>query len=357
MGWLQLVLAFVPTLVKNSYVKSALISLFAALGVSTAVPNVDSATAIYTGLAAFLVNLLQKQGPIFLEWLIAFVKAKAGDVDFSAITRGPDDPTPPAAFLLLIGALWFVGSSTAWAAPPKAIVKGPRNAVPGEFLKYDFSGSQNVTGFRLDVSPTVPGYEQVKLDKQAKTADVATFAGTYRLALTVWNEDESDRIEWLLNVDGRPAPVPLPEPVPTPNPGPTPTPVPTPPAPTPQPTPSPDPVFPAGRFGMAEATYRIGMSVSSPTRATDAQCLFDGCQALEKRITAGELLGPQGIVTAIGADLDRCTAAGWDTPRLQLSERIKELYQAGRLSTNADWVTLLQEAQSGLAAVVKASAR
>lgn len=105
--------------------------------------------------------------------------------------------------LLLIGLLCL--PIAGHAASPKAVIKGPRTAVPGEFLKYDFSSSTGMKGFRLEVDPKLAearpelaALEQVRLLKEEKAAEVASFRGVWRLKLTVWDEaDDSDVAEWI----------------------------------------------------------------------------------------------------------------------------------------------------------------
>jgi hypothetical protein len=96
------------------------------------------------------------------------------------------------------------------------------------------------------------------------------------------------------------------------------------------------------------------MTVQSANRSAEAQCLLEGCQELRQRISDGKLRGAQAIVNALGADLDRCTPTNWDVARTKLVGRISDLYAAGQLKTDADWVVILQEAEIGLTAVVQA---
>jgi hypothetical protein len=233
------------------------------------------------------------------------------------------------------------------------VIKGPRTAIPGEFLRYDFSGSQGMEGFRLEIEPKVDGYEQVRLLKAEKAAELASFEGVYKLILTVWDEDNDSHAVEIPVVIARPGVVPQPLPAPTPQPVPTPTPAPVP-TPTPAPQPAPGPTFPAGRFGLAQAAYREAMTVQSQNRPAEAQCLLESCQDLRQRIGDGKLRGAQAIVNALGADLDRCTPTNWDVARTKLVGRISDLYAAGQLKTDADWVVILQEAEIGLTAVIQA---
>ena len=101
---------------------------------------------------------------------------------------------------------------------------------------------------------------------------------------------------------------------------------------------------------MAQATLDVVKTVSSANRKAEAKCLADACEALAAQVQAGSLGVPQATVNAMGQALDRCTPATWDDARRRLTERIKQLYDAGQLATKDDWQALLLETRQGLLA-------
>ncbi|HTN03318.1 MAG TPA: hypothetical protein VL132_15625, partial [Planctomycetaceae bacterium] len=231
----------------------------------------------------------------------------------------------------------------------------PRTAVPGEFLKYDFSGSSGMKGFRLEVDPKLvevrpelAALEQVRLLKEEKSAEVASFRGVWRLKLTVWDEsDDSDVAElWVTVAESGPNPQPLP-PDPAPQPAPAPAPTPT---PGPAPTPVPEPVLPDGKFGVLKATRDAARAVQSTSKAKELQCLIAGCVAVKGQIQQGTLKSPQAIVVGVGGVLASCVSPAWDAARNALADKVDELFKAGQLRTVDDCRGLVDELQSGLEA-------
>lgn len=338
--------ALLSVALSNSHVRSFLLGLSGVVGtyLTQWLSGQDfgpTLTPLLAGFIPVIINAIQKR----------LTANPSPEVDLSALTPRSDSTTLRSWLILALLCVPIAGQ----AASPKAVIKGPRTAIPGEFLRYDFSGSQGMKGFRLEIEPKVEGYEQVKLLKAEQAAEVASFEGVYTLILTVWDESDDSDVTAVPVTIARPGSSPQPIPVPTPQPVPTPTPAPSPtPAPGPAPAPAPGPTFPAGRFGLAEAAYREAMTVQSANRASEAQCLLTGCQELRQRIGDGKLRGAQAIVNALGADLDRCTPTSWDTARTKLVGRISDLYAAGQLKTDADWVVILQEAELGLTAVIQA---
>lgn len=178
--------------------------------------------------------------------------------------------------------------------------------------------------------------------------------GVYQIRVTVTqltNARNKVRADHTLEVDGQRLP-PLPQPKPTP---PTPKPVPVPdPVPTPpQPVPNPDPTFPAGEFGMAEATYRIVLQVPSTNRKAEAACLASKIASLINDLKTGKVASAQGVINAIGSAFDSCLSPGWDTARVAFTDRVSSIYSAGQLSNLAKWQTLVNESLEGLNAAAR----
>jgi hypothetical protein len=214
------------------------------------------------------------------------------------------------------------------------------------------------TAVGWDVSPRREGIKQIQSTDDDAAADLTTLAGHWRVSIAIHEPGQKIYFRYFdVAVPGTPyvpPPGPTPTPVPTPSPTPSPTPAPNPPGPQPPgppqpgPTPAPEPVFPPDRFGMAEATYQLGLTVNSPTRAKEAACLAEGCKTLAAQLAAGTLKNSKDIIASIAETLDHCTSSAWDKAREQLAAKLTELYSAGKLRTPSDWKDLATEIKAGL---------
>ncbi len=332
-------------------------SVLIALAIAALRAGIASSNPVAAGVLALLPKLqpllkeLEARGPEaekFLEQLLAAAKdlpqPPAPDtIPFDPNALRPGGGTPLRSLLLFV---FLCLPLSGHCASPKAVIKGPRTAVPGEFLRYDFGSSTGMKGFRLEIDPKNDQYEQVRLLKAEKAAEVASFKGVYKLTLTVWDEqDDSDVAEWIVAI-ADPGPDPAPSPTP-PDPAPQPAPTPT---PGPTPAPVPEPVLPDGKFGVLKATRDAARAVQSTAKAKELQCLIDGCVTVKAQIAAGTLKSPQAIVVGVGGVLASCVSPAWDAARNALADKVEELFKAGQLKTVDDCRGLVDELQSGLEA-------
>jgi hypothetical protein len=250
--------------------------------------------------------------------------------------------------------------TSAIAAQPTAVIRGPEAIETGDILIFDGGQSGGKpTHFDWELSPKIPNRNQIRrsgegdLEHQSCSEIlVAPIPGRYLLRLTVSNADGSSTVFRNVVIPGSATPD-MPKPLPTP-PNPQPAPQPNPmPGPDPQPAPQPPavPVFPDGRFGAAKATYDAAMKVASPTRASEAKSLSRALGVISAEIAAGTQTDMQSVVGAVGSALDANTTPAWASARDQLSTMLERLYLAGKLTSAGDLGDLLREACTGLDAV------
>lgn len=170
--------------------------------------------------------------------------------------------------------------------------------------------------------------------------------------------------EVLAKVDALLGPRPVVPTPPNPNPSPSPAPTPvTPPGPQP-PAPSPlppSPVVPVGpvdgRFGVANAVWKIVQTIDSPDRNKEASDLADVFSGIAKDIRdkklEGGLIEPQWHVISMAlTERNKPVIAkhfdAWDGPATQLGKKIALFYKAGKLQSNDDWADLMDEIAKGL---------
>jgi len=275
------------------------------------------------------------------------------------VTHAPD-PFSNAATRRL--ALFFALSlgSVAYAAPPVAIINGPKHGEPGEELIYDLSqseGMQPAAGelrlWRWKVSPELPGRKQLTILDGGSKVRLASFPGTYYLRGMVGNADGMDDHVYQVIIPGSvpcppvdpivPVPVPIPKPV-----------VPVVPVPVvPVPVPVPQPNLPAGEFGgLPAAVYALAETVVSANREAEAKKLADALEAMASQISAGGLKGAPAIVAAIGIAFNGSVPAAWDEAfRSKAIAKLKTLFEGGQLATSEKWAAVLREVVIGLRAV------
>lgn len=235
------------------------------------------------------------------------------------------------------------------AGEPRPFIEGPSTAIGGQLVTLDASKSEDCTLYKwVEISPRIPGRRVIEVDSDPKKVRIATYPGTYRIQLMVANAEGLSEIthELVVSGDCPPDPVPPVPPGPTPDPQPTPIP-PVPPSPV-------DPVFPPGDFAIAADVYRWAKAVASPARSTEAQACGVGGDSLAAQIAAGTVKGDQAILNGIGSVFTGATssnAAAWSVFRKLLSDRVKEIYLAGKLRTPTDWAALIREVSLGLKAV------
>ncbi len=133
------------------------------------------------------------------------------------------------AFLLL--------ASVALADPPKAVINGPTEAMPGDFIDLDASASVgDFFEWKVDPPQFKDGRKTYRFPKGAdgtppepqksKECGIASRSGKYSVTLIVANEEGISVATWTVTVFETPAGTPAPQPQPNP----TPAPVPAPPA-------------------------------------------------------------------------------------------------------------------------------
>lgn len=267
---------------------------------------------------------------------------------------GTNTPLIVLAFLLMFGGV------TA-AAPPVAIISGPRTAEPGEEVILDASTSEgDPKVFAWRIYPQLAGRKQLTVLEGGKRVRVASFPGRYLVRVMMANEDGISDHDHVVNIPGAapcpPAPDPSPGPapgpiVPTPTPDPIPTPTPVPPAP-PMPVPPPAPDLPPGEFdGLPAAVKALAMQVVSPNRAAEAAKLADAFEVIAAKFAAGALT-PVGSPKAIAEAFNSATSPAWDAGfRTSAIAKLRQVYDAGKLSSPDRWRAFFMEAAIGLRAV------
>lgn len=267
-----------------------------------------------------------------------------------------DGSTPIIVFLFM---LMFCGSAA--AAPPVAIISGPRTAEPGEEVILDASTSEgDPKVFAWRIYPQLAGRKQLTVLEGGKRVRVASFPGRYLVRVMMANEDGISDHDHVVNIPGAapcpPAPDPSPGPapgpiVPTPTPDPGPAPAPVPPAP-PMPVPPPVPDLPPGEFdGLPAAIKALAMTVVSPNRAAEAAKLADAFEVIAAKFAAGTLT-PIESPKAIAEAFNSATSSAWDSEfRKKAVAKLKQVYDAGKLSSPDRWRAFFIEAAIGLRAV------
>lgn len=299
----------------------------------------------------------------WIDQLQQLLNAKAPPVDpFNSVPNRSDGVGPAATGALLL-CLLFTGS--ALAVQPTAIVQGPKSAEPGEEIILDLSSSEGEPKtYAWRVYPKIQGKKQLTLLEGNKKARLASFPGVYTVTGLVANDDGIDVAEFTVTIPGNPPcpnpPPPAPSPTPVvPTPGPV-VPTPTPIVPTPGPVvpnpPNPAPTpdgLPVGEFdSLPSAVLALANTVNSPTRKAEATKLADAFEAIAAQLSAGTLKNPISIVSAIGTAFNGSVPPAWDSAfREKAIEKMKGLYEGGKLPTPDRWAVMLREVNQGLRAV------
>ncbi|MAT14255.1 MAG: hypothetical protein CMJ46_03195 [Planctomyces sp.] len=303
-----------------------------------------SKTAWWNGIAISVLGYLisAAENGNLPETLLPYaaIITAAGNLILRLLTK---DPIKPLFVIGFLAVSLFTGS--AMAAPPEAIITGPTGGIPGDILVLDASESK-ADFFDWEVTPELPDGRKTILPLEGgKKCLVTSVPGTYTAFLAAGNAEGIDLKKWTVKVGGD-SPTPGPGPGPTP---PHPGPNPNPPNPVP-PTPTPD--VPDGKFAIAKLVRDWARQVNTPSRSAECVKLADGADAISARISAGTLEGPREILAAV---LEANIAAvghslEWQAFGKKFEARLRELYEASRLQTDADWAVLFQEMAVGLRA-------
>lgn len=342
----------------KSYAAAALLVLCAALDVAGVIPAA-AREALYAACVAALGAALRHA----LAKLPAETTAKAArirqllemldnDLPQPDVPPQPLKVFPPALLLLAV----FACGETA-LADSEYEIKGPTSvSVAGISIDLYLQGEIDpLADIGWDVLPQMRGLTKPKPSADGRSCEIVRPGGHWNVIVSVNEPGKKPRFLYYdISIPGQqyvppPGPTPLP---PTPGPSPTPpAPGPQPPSPNPPgPAPAPEPSFPAGKFGMAEATYRLAKGLPK----AEAACLAGKLRALVKDIQDKKIVGAQAVVNAIGAALDACTSAAWDDARAKFTDRVAALFGEGRLrSLEDDWKPLIEEALLGLEAVAR----
>lgn len=345
----------------KTYAFSALLALLAVLDLSGLVPA-ESRTAVYSAVAAAIAASLRhamtKLPPETLEKL-ARARELLQHIGDSLPPLPPPELPPPVILRAHIPALLIVVLIPWPAIADDANIRivGP-DGVPAAGFPCDLYIQGDVpegTKITWDYFPKKEGVPLVEPRDGGRVGRLNTMSGIYKIIASITPPGAAPSVIRYkdFSVPGTPyvppvppAPTPVPPPVPpTPNP-------PTPPGPSP-PAPAPEPAFPAGKFGLAEATYRIVQSVQSTDRKAEAACLLTKLQALVSDLQKGQVLSAQAVVDRIASAFDECLPASWDSARDKFTDRVAELHKAGRLPALSDWRTLIDESLLGLAAAAQ----
>lgn len=255
--------------------------------------------------------------------------------------------------------LWLLLMCAAIGSPAIADdgirIVGP-SAVPAAGFPCDLYVQGDLpegTVITWDYFPRRDNLQLVQARQDGRIASLATMAGSYKFIAAVAVPGGKPVIRYHdLYVPGMPYVPPTP-PAPIPPSPPAPEPAPPPPGPPPPPVPTPEPALPEGEFGMARATFDLVRSVESPNRRAEILCLAAKVAQLAADIDQRRLTTPQAVVNAIAAAFNDCLPATWDDTRIRFTDKVVDLYSAGRLSTMERWRTLAAESLSGLNAAAQ----
>lgn len=324
--------------------------------------------AVYLPQIAGLVNLgmLEPVAAFLLPLAAEFLRRWLADhsAEFLPNEDG-STPTLPNGILpkIFVLCLLLCGAQAAQAAAPKAMIVGPRMAIPGDIVTLDASTSTDATHYSWTSWPR-SNSKLVQVYDGGKSCRVASYPGDWIFMLVVSNAEGHDFAFTSLKIDGSPSPGPQPGPQPGPSPGPQPLPDPPYPGPLPTPTPVPTPVpippkplLPDGQFGVSKDVLAWALAVDPNGRAADATRLADKLEGIASEISAGALTSAVAIVTRLRSEITSTLGAklpAWKTAfGDKLVARITSLYGASKLSEPAHWATLLREIVLGLREAAK----
>jgi hypothetical protein len=225
------------------------------------------------------------------------------------------------------------------AAAPVAIIKGPTGGRPGDLIVLDARESKNAEHYEWQITAD-NGHETIA--QFAMEAVIPTHPGTYYVFLAVSNNEGLDFAKWKVTITSPNPPTPPPNPPSPPNP-PTP---PTPPTP-PGPTPPPD-----GKFGIAPLVYAEALKLNRPLEAAAYAGVFE---SVAKDIRDEKLIGPLAVLTAMKERSKKAVPdrTAWQGVNGVVESKLKSLYDADRLGSDADWADCCAEIALGLRATIK----
>ena len=211
----------------------------------------------------------------------------------------------------------------ALADPPRAIITGPTDGVPGDLIELDSSESVcDKRKWYIEPARFADGKVTHKIARDGESVLLASRPGTYRVELLVSNADGPDRLIYTVTITGTGPQPPTPPPQP---------PVPPPPPPIP---PGPGPL-PAGRFGLAEFV-RSQVLANVPADKRPACVMFAGNFTVVASQVETGTLKTLAAANAKLQTLNQATAGAnvefWDVNVIRpLSKRMTELKNAGTL--------------------------
>lgn len=238
----------------------------------------------------------------------------------------------------------------AQAAGVKAIINGPTTGVAGELLTLDASASEGKdVKYLWRSSLDAPGRKLFEACGEGKKCRINSLPGTWVYALVVYNSEDADLLFWTVTVPGATPPLPPspnpPQPVP-PEPLPKPPEPPAPAPPSPPPTP-PAPVIPEGKFGITKPLIQWIGNVTTATRAAEAASLAGKLEAFRAKIDSQSVSGSIAIALGLKAALSEglgSAYAAWQVPvGVPFTAKLKEVYGAGMLGSDADWSAFVGE--------------
>lgn len=246
---------------------------------------------------------------------------------------------------VIVTAALLFACQVSYAAAPRAIITGPIDGFPGDFI--DLSGTDSVASKWLwSVEPArfPDGRVTHRVTADGKTCQLASRPGIYRVQLIVSNE-EGPAFSWhTVTIQGvAPNPQPLP---PGPGPGPGP-------GPAPQPLPVPQPDIPPEKDKLGMATFSLAQAKSNPVDKTKLPLFAGNYASVASQIGAGAIQTKVAMNTALrtrnteiaGTDRDK-----WANSLIvPLAQRMESL----GLTTLDQWKQALEEIALGLYTAAK----
>lgn len=220
-----------------------------------------------------------------------------------------------------------------------AKVSAAPSAVAGEYVLIDASGSKG----SLTWSVSTP---DAKLFVETGTKQALLYCPTAKLcrfSLTATDAAGTSICRDVIEFTGD---SPQPEPAPAP----------MPPAPIPGPQPMPK-KLPDGKFALAQPCCDQACQIQAAKRKSEAEALAAKLAGIRDRIKAGEIdtSKPTELMFAIqqaNKTLPDDVQRRWSAWGTWWGKSLHGIYVAGKLATEADWITVIEETILGLKAVM-----
>jgi hypothetical protein len=130
------------------------------------------------------------------------------------------------------------------------------------------------------------------------------------------------------------------------------------PEPKPDVKPKPGKVLPAGRFGVSQPSHDKSLEVECSDRKSDTAKVIAALESLQAEFRADKI-NPKASLQVSGAINKACLSLPADQQRRWLpsfgswwTTMLRDLWDAGKLSTKEDWILLIEETLIGLKAVL-----